>query len=376
MDLSVFSDTYAQARQKFLHGCALRGLPVQSFIHPLKGRDGEPLAIDVCRVGAASAPNLMVISSGCHGIEGFCGSAVQVDLLADDAWHSLTQREDLAVLYIHALNPYGFSWWRRATHENIDLNRNFLDFSKPLEDNPGYHAIADLLVPPRWPADLATTLKLMLFVARHGKKALQSAISRGQHSHPQGLFFSGTEPAWSNVRVREILREHGQECTRIGWIDIHTGLGPSGVGERIYKGLAHAQDLARAQAWWGPDVTNSFDGSSTSALLEGTLDLAVMQECPQAQYNGLTLEYGTLPGPQVLTALRAEQWLQNSPATDGPVRQRIKQAMRDAFYVDTDRWKWQVLEQARIVCQQTINGLSGPLDTGAEHSPVACPAPC
>ena len=26
-----------------------------------------------------------------------------------------------AVLYLHALNPYGFSWWRRTTHEIVVL---------------------------------------------------------------------------------------------------------------------------------------------------------------------------------------------------------------------------------------------------------------
>ena len=36
----------------------------------------------------------------------------------------------VAVLYVHGLNPYGFSWWRRTTHENVDLNRNFRDFAR------------------------------------------------------------------------------------------------------------------------------------------------------------------------------------------------------------------------------------------------------
>ena len=62
----------------------------------------------------------------------------------------------VAVLYIHALNPYGFSWWRRTTHENVDLNRNFRDFGAPLPRNEAYDEIADLLVPQAWPPDAAT----------------------------------------------------------------------------------------------------------------------------------------------------------------------------------------------------------------------------
>ncbi|ROL89250.1 M14 family metallopeptidase [Pseudomonas chlororaphis] len=357
MDLSVFSERYVQARALFLEVCARRGLAVQTHLHPLKGRDHEALAIDVCRTGPADARQLMVVSSGCHGVEGFCGSAVQLDLLNDDSWIALTAQPDLAVLYIHALNPYGFSWLRRVTHENVDLNRNFLDFDQPLPANPGYQALADVLVPPRWPPSMASNLQLLLFVAREGRKGLQSAISKGQHSHTDGLFFSGTEPTWSNHQVRAILREHGQACQRIGWIDVHTGLGPQGVGELIYKGLDNAEDLARAKKWWGPGVTNSFDGSSTSAHLSGTLDMAVMQECPQAQYNGLTLEYGTLPGPLVLKALRAEQWLQRNPKASPAQHRQIKQQMLDAFYVQTPAWQRQVLEQSRLVCRQTVAGL-------------------
>lgn len=135
--------------------------------------------------------------------------------------------------------------------ENVDLNRNFLDFNQPLPDNSGYRALANVLVPARWPVGLANTLQMMWFVARHGRKGLQSAITRGQHSHPDGLFFCGNEPTWSNQKVRTILRQHAQKCQSIGWIDVHTGLGPQGVGERIYKGRETYEDLARARAWWG-----------------------------------------------------------------------------------------------------------------------------
>lgn len=357
MNLSCFSQSYAQARQQFLDSCARRGLAVESHIHPLAGRDGEQLAIDVAFQGNADAPNLLVLSSGCHGVEGFCGSGVQVDLLNDDAWAASTRRDDLAVLYIHALNPYGFSHLRRVTHENVDLNRNFLDFSKPLPDNPEYRVIAPVLVPPHWPVGVGNLLKLLGYTLRYGRKGLQAGISRGQHSDPKGLFFAGTEPTWSNQRLRQILRQHGQRCQRLGWVDVHTGLGPRGYGERIYKGKQNPDDIARCRRWWGEQVTNAAEGNSASADLNGTIDLAVMEECAQAQYTGVTLEYGTLPGKQVLSALRGEQWLYNHPEAPLAQHQQIKQQIRDAFYVDADDWKQQVLEQAREVLQQGLAGL-------------------
>jgi hypothetical protein len=357
MNLSCFSQSYAQARQAFLASCAQRGLAVESHIHPLTGRDGEQLAIDVALHGNADAPNLLVLSSGCHGVEGFCGSGVQVDRLNDDAWFAATQRDDLAVLYIHALNPYGFSHLRRVTHENVDLNRNFVDFSQPLPDNAEYRAIAPVLLPKKWPVGSGNLLQLLGLTLRYGRKGLQAGISRGQHSDPKGLFFAGSEPTWSNLRLREILRKYGQSCQRLAWVDVHTGLGPRGHGERIYKGKQDADDIARCRRWWGSAVTNAAEGNSASADLNGTIDLGVMAECAQAQYTGVTLEYGTLPGKQVLSALRGEQWLYNHPEAPAAQHQLIKQQMRDAFYVDADDWKQQVLEQAREVLEQGLAGL-------------------
>jgi hypothetical protein len=54
------------------------------------------------------------------------------------------------VLLIHALNPCDFSLIRRATEDNVDLNRSFEDFFKTLPQNPAYTEIHDALVPAAW----------------------------------------------------------------------------------------------------------------------------------------------------------------------------------------------------------------------------------
>ena len=77
----AFSDSYAQARAKFLAAAAGAGLAVRSYPHPLPGRDGEALATDVVLDGPANAERLLIVTSACHGVEGFCGSGVQVDAL-------------------------------------------------------------------------------------------------------------------------------------------------------------------------------------------------------------------------------------------------------------------------------------------------------
>jgi hypothetical protein len=354
---SHFASSYAQARAMFLAAAEAAGLDVESHLHPMLGRDGEALAMDVVHEGPRDAKALLIVSSGCHGIEGYCGSGVQHALLGDAGWHAMLRERGVAVLYVHALNPYGFSWWRRTTHENVDLNRNFHDFSQPLPANPGYDALAALIVPPTWPPSDTVRSALQQQAATMGLAALQRAVTGGQHEHPQGLFYGGHNPTWSQVTLRHVLQEHATRCARLGWIDLHTGLGPSGVGERIFACRDDAAALARARAWWGPGITSIYDGSSTSARLSGLMWLSAYEECPQAEYTGIALEYGTLPIMDMLDALRADQWLENHPEADETQRRAIKQRMFEAFFTDTEAWKSAVLAQAFEAARQAVTGL-------------------
>ena len=359
---SPFSSSYAQARQKFLHAAEQAGLQVQSALHPLKGRDGEDLAMDVALDGAPDASRLLMLSSACHGAEGFCGSGVQVAALRDREWREFAAAQGVAVLYVHALNPYGFSHLRRVTHENVDLNRNFQDFSRPLPVNEAYRELHELLLPAEWPPTPANQDAIGRFIAERGEAAFQGAITRGQHEYPGGLFFGGTAPSWSNLTLREVLRKHGRRAGRLGWIDVHTGLGPSGVGERIYAGPDDALAVQRARRWWdgggSTPVTSIYDGSSTSAFLTGLMWNAAGEECPQAEYTGIALEYGTVPVLDTLQALRGEHWLHLHPQAPAELAGQIRQQVLDAFYTDTDEWRAAVLRQARESLFQAARGLA------------------
>ena len=355
----AFSASYAQARVKFLEAAASAGTQIESHRHPLPGRDGEVLALDVALDGDAQSERLLIVSSACHGVEGFCGSGVQVFALHDADWRQQARDAGVAVLYLHALNPYGFSHLRRVTHEGVDLNRNFHDFSRPLPRNTGYDEIAHLLVPANWPPDAENQAAIMRFIGERGMGVWQTAITAGQHNHPEGLFYGGHNPTWSQVTVRQVLRDHARRCQRLGWIDLHTGLGPSGLGERIFACRDDAAALARVRGWWGQQVTSIYDGSSTSALLTGMMWMAVYEECPQAEYTGIALEYGTVPITEVLDALRGDQWLENHPEVGEPQRSQIKRRIRDAFYTDTDAWKLRIVEQGHEAALQGVAGLAG-----------------
>ncbi|MDP9929897.1 M14 family metallopeptidase [Variovorax paradoxus] len=358
----AFSPRYAQARQKFLQACVSAGLTVEPHAHPGKGQGGEELSMDVALDGAANAKRLLIVSSACHGVEGHCGSGVQVFALHDAEWREKAKAQGVAVLYVHALNPHGFSHGRRVTHEGVDLNRNFVDFSKPLPANDAYAKLHPLLLPDTWPPTPDNQAALEKWIGKHGAAAFQAAVSGGQYQFGDGLFFGGKAETWSNKALRSVLRRHAGSARRLGWIDLHTGLGPNGIGERIFAGRDDKAACARANDWWGTPaapVTSIYDGSSTSAPLRGLMCEAVYQECPAAEYTGIALEYGTLPMLDVLNALRADHWLHKHPEAPADLADGIRARMREAFYTDTDAWRGQVVSQARQAMFQAVDGLSG-----------------
>ena len=189
-------------------------------------------------------------------------------------------------------------------------------------------------MPATWPPAPDNEAKIAAYVAQRGERALQQAITGGQCEYPDGLFYGGARPAWSNQVLRGMLRQHGAHRARIGWIDFHTGLGPRGHGEKIYAGRNVQADLARTRSWWGEDVTSFLDGSSSSATLSGVNYNAIYDECSGVPYAGIALEFGTLSMPDMIEALRADQWLMNHPDADAALREAIKRQVRAAFYCD------------------------------------------
>src|SRR4029453_7614122 len=106
-----FSQSYAEARDRFLAAAAARALAVES--HVLEGHagvDGETLAMDVALAGDPSAPGLLILWSATHGIEGYCGSGCETAYLHDDAFMRKIAETRTALLFGKPLNPSAFSY--------------------------------------------------------------------------------------------------------------------------------------------------------------------------------------------------------------------------------------------------------------------------
>jgi hypothetical protein len=353
-----FSADYREARAKFREAAAGAGGTLEAVSHPERGPDGGELSTDVAWMGPRGASRVLVMIAATHGVEGFCGSGAQVDWLRRGEAARLPA--DVAVLMIHAINPYGFAWLRRVTHENVDLNRNWVDFAASLPANRGYDALAEAIVPAEWSDDAQNTSAKTLgaYASEHGFPALQQALSGGQYRHPAGIFYGGAAPTWSRITQSAIFAEWLASAARVAVIDYHTGLGPWGYGEQIVTERRGSAAFARAAAWYGGAITSPADGSSTSADIVADGLGAAPGLIPHAQVTGMALEVGTQSITEVLFALRSDAWLHAHGDVASPEGQAIKVKVRAAFYGDADDWKGMVAGQSLLATRQAITGLA------------------
>jgi len=255
--LSPFSSSYREAREKFVEASHRAGAGMTSIRHPLRGPAGEELAIDTAWLGPDDASTVLLCISGVHGAEGYAGSAAQISWLTHRQKGRLPP--DVAVLLVHAANPWGFAYGLRGTEDNVDINRNWLDHDKPHPANPLYSEIHDALCPD----DLSpSSIDAMLdaggqFVRRHGQWSLEDAISRGQFTHPDGYHFGGQSPAWSTSQLAQIVQTQLRKAQHIAYVDFHSG--PVGDGETIFLCFSPEGSPAhvRAGQWWGADALTS-----------------------------------------------------------------------------------------------------------------------
>ncbi len=355
----LLDQTYADARSRFLTAAATAGAEVTSFPHPLRGREGEELAIDVAVLGSADAADVLLIVSGTHGVEGYAGSALQAWWLDERAGQ---RPDDLRVVLLHAFNPVGFSWVRRVNEDNVDLNRNFVDWDD-VPRNEGYGKVADLLVPTVWNDETqeSTTAALMGVAGEVGLEQFQEIVSGGQYDHPTGIFHGGSGPVWSNRWLHEHLGEIVGGAQRLGLIDLHTGLGPWGYGELISHHAKGAPGYERGTAWWG-EVRSMHDGESVSASLSGDWLAAVDGLLPEVEVTSAALEFGTVDVFAVLQSLRADAWLHahGDPTADDAAA--IRAQVRAGFIDDDPAWLAALVERFDAVASSAVQVLSESAD--------------
>jgi hypothetical protein len=353
-----FANTYAEARAAMLAACAESGGAVASYRHPLQGPSGEPLFLDAVRFGPAESRRVLFVAAGTHGIEGYCGSGIQVSLVRGGLAARLP--DDVALVLIHAVNPWGFAWGRRVNEDNVDVNRKLLDHASPYPENPDYDRLDPVLNPSRLDdADVAAFITaVQRFQEERGMEAVYRSLSGGQYRHARGVQFGGRAPVWSNRTLRALWAGHAGAAELAVDIDLHSGLGPRAVGLVLQTAQESSIGARLARTWW-PDVARAEPAQgSDAALASGLIGPAFCAALAPAAAVGVVLEFGTRDMTEVMLAVQADNWLHHHGRRDSDVGRRIAQRMRDAFFIDEDDWKEAVCSRAREVIDRGLDGMS------------------
>lgn len=329
---SYFAASYDEARERFREAAGR---------HPHLRDEGslaitDAHTIDWALTGRDDADELLVYTSGLHGIEGYAGSAIQRRLLE--------LGEARPVLWLHALNPWGMDHFRRVNERNVDLNRNFLPPGAAYHaDDAPYAALDHLLNPRRPPGRDLFLLETVFHVARHGMSTLRNAVARGQYSFPEGIFYGGARPEATTEAVLGFLPDRVAGKRRVVHVDLHTARGPRGDYVAFLE-KGDGSETRRARPIYGRRLRAWEPGTADGYEMRGGMLPELQRRAPGVRYDALTLEIGTASDIAIVRALRAENQL-HFHGTRRPGHPALR-AMRRAFYPDDPGWRRRAIGHA------------------------------
>ena len=356
-----FFDSYRRARAAFLDAARQAGARVSTHTHPsAKGSDGQPIHVDAALFGRPDAPKILLAVSGTHGLEGLAGSAAQIALIRSGLLQRLPDK--VRVVLVHALNAWGFANGSRTTENNVDLNRNFIDWSGEPPPNADYAELHATLCPRDWTAEsLARSgAEIESWIAKHGRSAFLDRLLRGQYAFPDGLGFGGEGPEWSNVVLKDIVRSLCGGAERVAVIDWHTGIG--GYGEPFFLCFNRpGGDLQRrCLAWWGQrEAAPAFSEGEERPGYTGLVFLGIQELLGSAAVAGGVIEFGTRPVDEMLMALRVDRWLRFAPAgaRSDESREALRRDLAEAYCPSDRSWRASVVAHATELHRRTLEGL-------------------
>ncbi len=251
-----FSHTVPEAHATFVRTATAAGLDVEQVEHPLLGPGGETLHSAVTTFGPDDARNVVLCLSGIHGIEGYFGSAIQCDAIAD-ADGLLRLPADTKIVFIHLVNPWGTAWSSRENEDNVELLRGNYYCHHPKPDNPvfvDFVETMDYRSVTSVEEFLATRGRVADVLTRHSIEELMAAMVDGQNTHPDAITYTGHGPTWTKRLIDRVVQERCGHAQRIVVFDLHTAVGPPGDTVVFTGYLPDSPKAAMVAEWFGGDL--------------------------------------------------------------------------------------------------------------------------
>lgn len=330
----------------------------------------ERLTVDTAYIPAQKTPrSLIILTSGNHGAEGYAGSALQA-LFIEEVLPGMNL-DETGILFVHALNPWGFKHDRRGTESNVNLNRNF-DVSRELFKTPNdaYDAIRDLLEPSApvkcAGAFPAKDLLLRIALRKATTQGLTEAIGKGQYTSPEGIDYGGRDFEPQTVEITRLLARIAAPYPAIFHIDLHTGLGKKNVLHVMTKKeMNDASRAAEAELFRGAEDAAHYELTPPEA--EGFYEilgdyaniLAKLFPEPNRVIVGVTAEFGTVGnglGGKTVTINRLINENQGyfHGYADAKTEAKVKHRFRELFFPSNPKWRSLVLANGKYLLDTVV----------------------
>jgi hypothetical protein len=332
--------TYDESRARFRRAATEAGLEVEPHTIEARGPHGQELTVDVVALGARRPRRALTVLSGVHGVEGYLTSQLQTDLL--ERLDPASLPDDVVVLLVHAVNPWGMAWWRRQNESNVDLNRNWQrDDLAPIH-NDAYDELHPLACPdtPTLPTVDDLLARALELVERHGLAWVRDAITLGQYRHPDGLHYGGARTEASNRILERVVAGHLAGVERSFALDLHTGHGarceitflsdePEGTAQDRFLRHHFGPDRVLATV----DNPDASTGTKSGQIAPGFARLL-----RGATHHATSVEFGTTPDEQQLAATYLESWVDRHGDRSDPEHARVVWEYRCCFTPPDPDW--------------------------------------
>jgi len=359
IDSTWWPTDYFASRDKFIELAQACGARTESSTIEPVGPQGEALSVDVASCISEQDEHRIVLTSGVHGVEGFIGASIQFQALRRLAQSDIPNRT--GIVMIHAVNPWGFAHLRRVDENNVDVNRNFIDFTTTRPVSPVQYATLDPVINPRAAPSGFGEMKYWLqagklIVKNHGIEKLVKPIAEGQCDYPQGLFFTGLDTSPSSALLQNLVHKFCANVNRISILDIHSGLGPSATATLIANSnLINAEKrLSWLQEHYQQPVI--MDSASDNAYTaQGSWSQWCQQSFHDKRFLYLCVEIGTVNPMKLFSALRRENQAHHWSQSNGKSFAETKQALLEVFAPKSPHWRRKAMSQGLHALERTLS---------------------
>ena len=252
------------------------GITVEHSSYAIDESDG--LYVDnVLLPATEETTNLIVLTTGVHGIEGYIGS-VMLDVFFEEVYPTL-YTANTGILIVANVNPYGMKYMRRYNENNVDLNRNFIEDwdSFDRSSNKEYPKVDNFLQPEGkmsnafW-HEVAFFLALAKEAIFTGADTISDALLTGQYEYPEGVYYGGDGDEKSTTYLKGVFADClSGEYENIVHIDIHSGYGPR-YNMVIFNSVQDPTTEAEAVEMFGYDYIIAVDSEEFYPTFGDTTD--------------------------------------------------------------------------------------------------------